>query len=107
MIYEVLYHCPSLLLTIPVAKKNGEIAMALGDHKNAFRRQAGVKVQRISSQESLWECGAKAQERGEQLASEGIYERGEAEEQKSLQLVLWNLAATSVSFPIPRLILIA
>lgn len=44
---------------------------------------------------------------GKYLGSEGIQEEGETEEQESLQLVLWSLAPTSVSFPIPRLTLIA
>lgn len=55
------------------------------------------KVQCLSSQESLCECRAK--ERRAHLGSEGIYRRREAEEQESLQLVLWSLATISVTFP--------
>lgn len=57
------------------------------------------KVQCLSSQESLCECRAKEQERRAHLGSEGIYRRREAEEQESLQLVLWSLATISVTFP--------
>lgn len=85
----------------------GEIAMALGDHRNAFRRQAGVKGPADKLSGILVRVWSQGTGKRGTTCLQGIYERGEAEEQESLQLVLWNLAATSVCFPIPRLILIA
>lgn len=106
MTHIVLSYCPSLSLTIPVARDSlVTLLQALGDHRNAFRRQAGVKGPARKLSGIL--LSAKQQERGGHLGSEGIYERREAEEQERLQLVLWSLAAISVSFPIPRLMAIA
>lgn len=110
MIHVVLSHHPSLLLTISVAEETSEtLPQALGEHRNVFRRQVGVKgpVSKLSG--IFGEFGANKQERGEHLDSEGIYERGEAEEQESPQLKcigVWQ-PDLSFSFLIPRWMLMA
>ena len=83
------------------------LLQALEDHKNAFRRQAGVKGPLLKLLGILVRLWSQRTGKRDHLGSEGIYEKGEAEEQESLQLVLWSLAAIPVGFPIPRLILIA